>query len=138
MERQDIEHLLKNYFKYQQKKESLLNNIDILTARATKITSTFDAEKIGSMPRDNPKPSKVEIYAIKIVHAKETIKQLELLISEGDRLFKVLRPYQRYLVKCVVCNGMKPEQFAKREGIKPGTVKHNLDNIYKKLEQIED
>lgn len=138
MERSDIEYLLKNYFRYQQQRESLQNNIDILTARATKISPSFDPQKYGSIPRDNPKPSKVEACAIKIINAQEKIKQVDVLIAAGDDLFKHLRPYQRYLLKCVVCNGMTPEQFAKREGIKPGTVKHNLENIYKKLESIKD
>jgi hypothetical protein len=137
MDRAEIEYLFKNYYRYSTQRESLKEQIEILTARATKITASFDAEKISAAPRDNPKPSKVERYAIKIVNAKEKIKQLDSLIAVGDNLFASLRPHQRYLVRCVVCNGMKPEDFSRREGIKPLTVKHNLDAIYKKLESSE-
>jgi DNA-binding CsgD family transcriptional regulator len=31
---------------------------------------------------------------------------------------------------------MKPEEFSRREGIKPLTVKANLEKIYKKLETV--
>lgn len=137
MERSDIEYLFKNYYRYTSQKEALQEQIEILAARATKITASFDAEKVSAAPRDNPKPSKVERYAIKIVNAKEKIRQLDLLISTTDKLFNALKPHQRYLVRCVVCNSMKPEDFSRKEGIKPATITQNLDKIYKKLETVE-
>lgn len=136
MERNDIEYLLKNYYRYTQQRQQLLDQIEALTAKATKITASFDPEKVSAAPRDNPKPSKVERYAIKIVNAKDKVKQLDQLISATDELLQSLRPHQRYLLKCVVSNGMKPEEFAKREGIHKNTVKTNLDKIYKKLETV--
>ena len=137
MERDVIIPLLRNYYRYIQQRESLQEQIDNLMTRATKITPNFDPEKVGSVPFSNPKPSKVELYAVKIVSAQKKIEQLDMLISEGEKLFKVLRPHHKYLVKCILCNGMPPEEFSKREGIKPQTVKANLEKIYKKLEEIE-
>lgn len=138
MERSEIEYLFKNYYRYTQQRDALMEQVEDLMAKATKITPNFDPEKVGSAPITNPKPSKVEKYAVKIVNAKEKIRQLEILIGGADELFKALRPHQKYLVKCCVCNGMKPEDFSAREGIKPLSVKHNLDAIYKKLEALDD
>jgi hypothetical protein len=115
MDRSEIEYLFKNYYRYTSQRESLLEQIEVLTARATKITASFDPEKVGTAPRDNPRPSKVELYAIKIVKAKEKVKQLDMLIGAGDEMFSALRPHQRYLVRCIVCNGMKPEEFSQKE-----------------------
>ena len=138
MNRSEIEYLFKNYYRYKQQRESLAEQVETLMARATKITPNFDPEKVGSVPFSNPKPSKVERYAVKIVTAKDKIRQLDMLIEACDDLFKALRPHQKYLVKCMVCNGMKPEEFSAREGIKPLSAKHNLEAIYKKLEALED
>lgn len=136
MEKADIEYLFKRYYIYVQQRDALLEQIAKLEAKATKISPSFDANKAGAPPITNPKPSKVERYAIKIVEAQKKVDQLEQLIAAGDRLFKALRPHQRYLVRCVVCNGMKPEEFSKREGIAPATVRLNLSKIYKKLENV--
>lgn len=136
MERTDAERIFKNYYPFKARRDGLLEQIEVLTTRATKITPNFDPDKVGSVPFSNPKPSKVERYAIKIVSAREQIRQLEIMINAGDELFNALRPYQRYLVKCMVCNGMSPEAFAKQAEIKPLTARRNLDKIYKKLETV--
>ena len=136
MERADAERIFKNYYPFKARRDGLLEQIEVLTTRATKITPNFDPDKVGSVPFSNPKPSKVERYAIKIVSAREQIRQLEIMIDAGDELFNALRPYQRYLVKCMVCNGMKAEDFARQAGIKPLTAKKNLDTIYKRLENV--
>lgn len=136
MERADAERIFKNYYPFISRRDGLMEQIEVLTARATKITPNFDPEKVGSVPFTNPKPSKVERYAVKIVSAKEQIRQLEIIINAGDELFGALRPHQKYLVKCMVCNGMTAEVFAKQAGIKPISAKKNLDKIYKILEKV--
>jgi len=136
MEKQDIEYLFKRYYVYIQQRDALLEQIEKLEAKATKITQSFDANKVGSEPINNPKPSKVERFAVKIVEAQTKVDQLNTLIGAAEDLFKVLRPHQRYLVKCIVCNGMKIEDFSRKEGIKPSTVNINLSKIYKKLENV--
>lgn len=136
MEKKDIEYLFRRYYVYIQQRDALLEQIAKLEAKATKITQSFDANKVGSEPIDNPRPSKVERFAVKIVEAQKKVEQLNTLISAAEDLFKALRPHQRYLVKCVVCNGMKIEDFSRKEGIKPTTVNANLSKIYKKLENV--
>jgi DNA-binding CsgD family transcriptional regulator len=135
MDRADIKQLLEGYYRYKEGAEKLRAKVEILEAQATKKTASYDPNK-GSIPKDNPKPSKVERNAIKIAEAKEQIEQLEMLVAAADNLLSHLKPHQRYLVRCLVCNGMKPEEFSRREGIKPLTVKVNLEKIYKKLETV--
>lgn len=136
MDKSDAERIFKNYYRYKDRRDALMEQIEVLTARATKITPNFDPDKVGSAPFTNPKPSKVERYAIKIVSAREQIKKLNILLSAGDELFDALRPHQRYLVRCMVCNGMSAETFAKQADIKPLTAKKNLEKIYKLLEKV--
>lgn len=135
MDREDINQLLKGYYRYKESMQRLQEKVAILETRATKVTATYDPNK-GNIPKNNPKASRVEKNAIKIAEAKEQIEQYEKLITITDDLLRVLRPHQRYLIKCIVANGMTEKEFAKREGIKnPQTIRINLERIYKKLEK---
>ena len=136
MERDDIDYIFKNYYRYQQDLEKLKEQVIRWDAAATKITPTYSKD-IPTGPRTGPPTSKVEKYAIRIARGKEKIQQLEQLIAAGDRLFAALRPHQRYLVKRILCNGMKPKEFAKQERIHVNTVKANLEKIYTKLESVD-
>lgn len=136
MEREDIIQLLKGYYRYKETIQRLQEKIAILETRATKTTATYDPNK-GNVPKDNPKPSKIEKNAIKLAEAKELISQYETLVNAADNLLNVLRPHQRYLIRCIVCNGMSEKEFAKREGLKSvQSVKITLNKIYKKLETV--
>jgi hypothetical protein len=136
MDRADIKQLLEGYYRYKEGAEKLRAKVEILEAQATKKTASYDPNK-GSIPKDNPKPSKVERNAIKIAEAKEQIEQLEMLVAAADDLLSHLKPHQRYLIRCIVSNKMSEKEFAKREGLKSvQSVKITLDKIYKKLETV--
>lgn len=135
MQREDINQLLKGYYRYKDTVERLKAKVEILEAQATKVTPSYDANK-GNIPKDNPKSSKVEANAIKIAEAKQLIEQYERLIAAADDLLRALRPHQRYLIRCIVCNNMDVSTFAKREGLTTQTVKTNLRKIYQKLEAV--
>ena len=137
MEREDIIYIFKNYYRYKELRERIQDQIVDFEARATKVTPNFDPENVGGAPITNPKPSKVELYSVKLVEAQERVKELDTLIDTADKLLGALWPRQRYLIQCVVCNSMSYEQFAKKAKITPATVKANLEKIYKKLETIE-
>lgn len=136
MDREDVDYIFKNYYRYKSDIEKLKEQVIRWEAAATKITPKYGQDIDVLPPRDNPRPSKVEAYAIRIARGKEKIANLERLIKAGDDMFAVLRPHQRYLVKRILCNGMKIKDFAKQESIHRNTVKKNLERIYEKLEAI--
>ena len=136
MERDDIKYLIKNYYRYQDQLKYLTEQIEKIEARATKITASYSQDP-GRAPITNPKPSKVEKNAIKIADLKEKRDQVQRLIDSTDQLLSHLRPHQKYLLKCCISNGMKPEQFAKREGMKTETVKQNINTILSRLEKVD-
>lgn len=136
MERSEVEYIFRNYYRYQKDLEKLKEQVIRWDAAATKITPTYSKD-IPTGPRNGPPTSKIEKYAIRIARGKEKIQQLQQLIAAGDRLFAALRPHQRYLVKQILCNGMKPKEFAKQERIHVNTVNANLEKIYTKLEAVE-
>ena len=135
MDREDINQLLEGYYRYKGAVERLQEKIAILEAQATKISPSYDPNK-GNIPKNNPKASKIEKYAVKIAEAKDQIEQYEKLITITDNMLKTLRPHQRYLIRCIVSNKMDLKEFAKREGIKsPQSVKITLEKVYQKLEK---
>jgi hypothetical protein len=129
MDREDVDYIFKNYYRYKSDIEKLKEQVIRWEAAATKITPKYGQDIDVLPPRDNPRPSKVEAYAIRIARGKEKIANLERLIKAGDDMFAVLRPHQRYLVKRILCNGMKIKDFAKQESIHRNTVKKNLERI---------
>ena len=136
MEKEDINYIFKNYYRYKSDLEKLKEQVIRWETAATKITPKYGQDIDILPPRDNPRPSKVEAYAIRIARGKEKIESLEKLISTADEMFSLLRPHQRYLVKRILCNGMKIKDFAKQESIHRNTVKKNLERIYEKLEVV--
>lgn len=135
MTREDANRLFATYYKHKKDLEDLKEKVERMRAAATKITPNFTPD-LPPGPRTGPPTSKVEKYAIRITMAQETIKNLELMINATDDMFDVLRPHQKYLVKCILCNGMTIKDFAKREKLHPNTVRMNLDKIYKRLETV--
>ena len=134
--REEIEYMLKNYFRWKKQRDNLQEQVERFEAIATKMTPSYDPNK-GNVPIDNPKSSKVEKNAIKIAEAKEKIEQLTKLIDATDELLRALRPHQRYLLKCCVANGMDPKDFARREGLKnPAQVKVTIKKLLDKLENV--
>ena len=134
-ERSEMEYLFRNYYHYKRDLEALQEKVSHMEAQATKITPNFSAD-VPAGPRTGPPTSRVEKYAIRITMARETIADLEKLIAATDELFAALRPHQKYLVKCIECNHMKPKEFAYRNKMNVNTVRMNLNNIYKKLAEI--
>lgn len=134
-ERSEMEHLFRNYYHYRRDLEALREKVSRMEAQATKITPNFTAD-LPAGPRTGPPTSKIEKYAIRITMARETMADLEKLIAATDELFAALRPHQKYLIKCIECNRMKPKEFALRNKMNVNTVRMNLNNIYKKLAEI--
>ena len=134
-ERAEMENLFRNYYRYMRDLQALKEKVERMEAQATKITPNFSAD-LPAGPRTGPPTSKIEKYAIRITMARETIADLEKLVAATDELFAALRPHQRYLVKCIECNHMKPKEFAHRNNMNVNTIRMNLNNIYKKLEEI--
>ena len=136
MERDDIKYLLANYYRYKEQIQYLNEQIEKLEARATKRTQTFTPDP-NTTPIDNPRPSKVEKNAIKIVELKETRDAKQKLLDAAEKLRGSLRPHQRYLIDCVISNKMPIAKFAKKENVTPSSVKQELALVLKRLEKVE-
>lgn len=135
MNREDATYLFKNYYRYKKDLEGLQEKVARMEAAATKITPNFTPD-LPPGPRTGPPTSKVEKYAIRITMAREQIETLEKLIKTTDDMFAILRPHQKYLIKCIVCNGMTIKDFANRNKMHPNTIRVNLNSIYKRLESV--
>ena len=135
MTKEDATYLFKNYYRYKRDLETLKEKVERMEASATRITPNFSPD-MAPTGAGRPPKNRVEQYAIRIVMAREKIENLEQLITMTDKMFALLRPHQKYLVKCILCNGMKIREFANREKLHPNTVRMNLDKIYKRLEKV--
>ena len=129
---EEVKQLLGKYYRYKEQIEYLDREIEKLETRATKRTQTFTPDP-NTTPINNPRPSKVEKNAIKVVELEEKKKDVQTLLDTADKLLDSLMYRRKYLVKCVICNGMKIKDFAKREGL---PVKRAEEQLKKAMDQL--
>ena len=136
MDKSNIRELLKSYYRYEKQIRYLDDEIAKLEARATKKTQTITKDP-NTTPINNPRPSKVEKNALKLVDLKEKRDQVRQLYGACETLLKSVRPHQRYMIKCCICNCMSYKDFARREGLQVYHVKKKVDEILTGMEGVD-
>ena len=106
--RQDLYHYKRN----KRKQRELEEKIELLRAKAEKVTPTYSDDKSGFT---NEVRSKVEDNAIKIVELEDQLKITSLYVKNASDFLDSLKPYRRNIVRSCIVDHIPYSTVAKRE-----------------------
>ena len=130
--RDDLIAMFEKYYIWKKEIEKINEKLFWLEAKATKVTPSYDPNK-GGEPVNNPKDSKIEAAVIEMEELEKLRTEYQKYVDILDKCLAKLRYNQQYLIKCVVCNKMPPEEFGRKWHITKRTVQRNRDKWLDKM-----
>lgn len=128
----NIKNLFWNYNKERRKLKRLMEKIETLETKAEKITPTYSKnESSGSVFNSS---SKVESNCVDIVDYQRQAEIIAKQLNYADTLLKMLKSYQRYLVKRAYIYHNSIKSIAISEHTSTKNIQRILDNAIKSLE----
>lgn len=132
IKREDLIAMFEKYYVWKKEIEKINEKLFWLEAKATKVTPSYDPNK-GGEPVNNPKDSKIEAAAVEADELLKLRAEYQHFVDIADAYLNKLRYNQQYLIKCVVCNKMPPEEFGRKWHIAKRTVQQNRDRWLDKM-----
>lgn len=133
IKREDLIAMFEKYYVWKREIEKINEKLWYLEARATKCTQTYNKDNGAQVSGTRNETSKLDNYVIQKEELEKLRTEYQHFVDIADKYLAKLRYNQQYLIKCVVCNKMPPEEFGRKWHIAKRTVQQNRDRWLDKM-----